>query len=553
MKHEQVQELLAKGLLISPELLNETFDYDTLPNIDLLEGPVVLNKTFFQLLLKKNNQELNWLEFERAIAYKEKGRNSKTYDTFLSLINYEHNPAIKKQLNILLQEIKQEPPLTKQDLTAEEPVLPVVQPDPYPAIVIKTFKEDLKKREVGDFVTHLRNRYQGLRKILASRAELQEGLTSINKLKNKEEREEVSVIGIVYEKRMTKNNHLELRIEDVTGSIKILATKDRKEAYERGKDIALDEVVGVKGTMGKNVIFANTILYPDIPKDNQLKKGPEDIYAAFISDIHVGSRKFLEKEFLSFIDWINGNGPTPEAREKAKKIKYLFVVGDMIDGVGVYPGQETELIIPDILKQYERAAELFGMIRKDLKIIICPGQHDAIRNSEPQPPISKGYAPDFFNYPNILLVGNPTFINIGSTRDFEGLNVLMYHGASFHYFIDNIDSLRLGKARDNPNLLMKFLLQKRHLSPSHAATVYVPSIHEDSMIIDVIPDIFCCGDMHRSAQASYNNVQTINGSCWQAKTDFQEKTGNNPDFCRVPLINLKTRAIEVLKFDPNDP
>ncbi|MDO8555977.1 MAG: hypothetical protein Q7R96_02275 [Nanoarchaeota archaeon] len=552
MKHEQVQELLEKGLLVSPELFKENLDFSNLAAFDNAEGPVVLNKTFFQLFTKKQNtKELNWLEFERAIAFKEKGRNTKTYDTFLELINVEHNPIIKRQLATLLQEIKQEVPLTKQELTPE-PLPTVVQPDQYPVIVLKTFKEDLKKREASDFSTHLRNRYQGLRKLLSGRTELQEGLTSINKLKNKEEREITSIIGIVYDKRTTKNGHMELWLEDITGSIKVLITKDRREAFERAKDIALDEVVGVKGTMGKNVIFANTVLYPDIPKDHPLKKGPEDIYAAFISDIHVGSKKFLEKEFLNFINWINGNGPTPEDKIKANKIKYLFVVGDMIDGVGVYPGQETELAIPDIVKQYERAAELFGMIRKDLKIIIIPGQHDAIRNSEPQPPISKDYAPRFFDYPNILLVGNPTFLNIGATKEFEGITVLMYHGASFHYFIDNIDSLRLGKARDHPDILMKFLLQKRHLAVSHAATVYVPSINEDPMIIDPVPDIFCCGDMHRSAIATYNNVQTINGSCWQAKTNFQEKTGNNPDFCRVPIINLQTRAIEILKFDPND-
>jgi len=40
----------------------------------------------------------------------------------------------------------------------------------------------------------------------------------------------------------------------------------------------------------------------------------------------------------------------------------------------------------------------------------------------------------------------------------------------------------------------------------------------------------------------------ISGSCWQAKTSFQEKLGHEPEPARVPLVNLKTREIKILKF-----
>ena len=68
------------------------------------------------------------------------------------------------------------------------------------------------------------------------------------------------------------------------------------------------------------------------------------------------------------------------------------------------------------------------------------------------------------------------------------------------------------------------------------------------LVIDKVPDIFVCGEMHRSDVSSYNGVLTINCSCWQAKTEFQEKTGNNPDPAKVPLLNLKTTAIKILNF-----
>ena len=138
-------------------------------------------------------------------------------------------------------------------------------------------------------------------------------------------------------------------------------------------------------------------------------------------------------------------------------------------------------------------------------------------------------------------------MNIHSSKDFQGFNILIYHGYGFHYFIDNIDSLRNGNARDNPNLVLKYLLQRRHLSPTHGSTLYVPGA-EDYLVIGNLPDFIVTGELHRSDVSSYNNITLINCSCWQAKTDFQEKTGNNPDPSKVPIVNLKTREVKMMKF-----
>ena len=52
-----------------------------------------------------------------------------------------------------------------------------------------------------------------------------------------------------------------------------------------------------------------------------------------------------------------------------------------------------------------------------------------------------------------------------------------------------------------------------------------------------------------SAISYYNNILVISISCWESKTPYQEKMGNNPDFCKVPLFNLKTRNIRILDFE----
>ena len=95
---------------------------------------------------------------------------------------------------------------------------------------------------------------------------------------------------------------------------------------------------------------------------------------------------------------------------------------------------------------------------------------------------------------------------------------------------------------------MKFLLQKRHLAPSYASTLYVPDTDADFLVIDKIPDFFVTGHIHKAAASNYRGVTLISGSCWQSKTDFQEKVGHNPEPSRVPIVNLQTRQVKMLKF-----
>jgi DNA polymerase II small subunit len=95
---------------------------------------------------------------------------------------------------------------------------------------------------------------------------------------------------------------------------------------------------------------------------------------------------------------------------------------------------------------------------------------------------------------------------------------------------------------------MKFLLQRRHLAPSHTSTLHIPDPNHDHLVIDKIPDFFLTGHLHRTVVANYRNVTMICASCWEGKTAFQEKTGHNPEPGRVPIINLQTRAIKIMRF-----
>ncbi|MFA6888917.1 MAG: DNA-directed DNA polymerase II small subunit [Candidatus Woesearchaeota archaeon] len=398
-----------------------------------------------------------------------------------------------------------------------------------------------------DFVSYFNARYKYIEKILRNRQELQ-NVTSIRRVSQKDEKEQVAVIGMVKKINETKNNNIIVTVEDQTGEINLLISKNKREVFDSVKVLVLDEIIGAVGVSGKGIIFVNKILYPDIPVYNELKKSPVEEYAIFLSDFHVGSKQFLDQSFEKFLRWINNEIGDEKQRELVKKIKYIFIMGDIVDGVGIYPGQEKDLEIIDIYDQYTEAARLLSKIPKHMQLIICPGNHDAVRMAEPQMPFYEDIAKPIYDLPNALIVSNPSWVTIGAQEGFPGITVLLYHGYSFDYYIANVDDIRNNGGYDRADLVMKFLLQKRHLAPTHASCLYIPYAEHDPLIISKIPDIFATGHLHKTSVSTYRNVTLICGSCWQGKTAFQEKVGHNPEPGRVPLVNLQTREMKILRF-----
>jgi DNA polymerase II small subunit/DNA polymerase delta subunit B len=47
----------------------------------------------------------------------------------------------------------------------------------------------------------------------------------------------------------------------------------------------------------------------------------------------------------------------------------------------------------------------------------------------------------------------------------------------------------------------------------------------------------------------YNNILVVSNAGWEAATEYQKRFGNEPDFCKVPMFNLKTRAVKILDFE----
>lgn len=410
--------------------------------------------------------------------------------------------------------------------------------------VSSSFQTPNKVLEVKDFIKYFKNRFNDLKKILQNNS-LLNNLISINKINGNSRN--FSIIGMVCDKRVSKNKNIILEVEDFTGRIKILISNNKEELYKKAEEVVLDSVLGFKCSGNSNFLFANDIVFPETNLPLR-KKSPVEEYALFMGDLHYGSKNFMEKEFLNFIKYLNeGFSNTPEV----KKIKYLFLVGDILTGVGNYPNQERDLKIVDLEEQFQSLANVFKTIRKDIKIIICPGNHDGVRLMEPQPLFNEKYAWPLYELNNVILVSNPSYVNIASREGFEGFEVLLYHGFSYPYYINNVPSLMAEKAADHPEKIVKYLLKNSHLAPFHGSVQYYP-LEKDSHLIRKAPDIFVSGHLHKSGVCYYNNILIISASSWETKTPYQEKFGNTPDYCKVPIINLKTREIKILDFETKD-
>ena len=204
--------------------------------------------------------------------------------------------------------------------------------------------------------------------------------------------------------------------------------------------------------------------------------------------------------------------------------------------------------IEDIRDQYTEFARYLKMIPEEKEVIVFTGNHDAGRLSEPQEPLMREYAAPVYEIPNVTIVSNPAVVNIAATKHFPGFDCLLYHGGSFIYYSDNIPSIRQAGGQKRVDLIMKYLLQRRHLAPTHNAALTIPTLDRDWLLIDRVPDFFVSGHIHRVSVANYRNVTMVNAGCWTETTEDQVKRGLEPQPSKLVLVNLKTRAAKVMNF-----
>ncbi|MCW4028149.1 MAG: DNA-directed DNA polymerase II small subunit [Candidatus Bathyarchaeota archaeon] len=388
-----------------------------------------------------------------------------------------------------------------------------------------------------EYVGYFQDRFKRIEKLFRQRIDVR-GATPIAEALKSQPKTKLKIICMLTEKRDSKNNTI-LTVEDLNASATVMVPqKAQQEVRKKALMLLPDQIICLAVIKTRtNLFLAEDIIFPEIGR-KAIQRAPEPIYAVLTSDIHIGSTKFEKEAFKRFIQWLRGKYGTPEMREIAGRVKYLLIAGDVVDGIGIYPGQQHELTIRNVHKQYDFAIKYFEKIPSYIDIFISPGNHDAARKSLPQPAIPEGYLTAIKDKANIHSVGSPCLLNL------HGVDVLMYHGRS----LDDIIGVVPGMDHDHPEKAMRLLIQSRHLAPVYGGKTMLSPENKDYLVIDKVPDIFHAGHIHVNGLCNYRGVLVINSGGWQAQTDYMEKLGLVPTPGKVPVVNLQTLETTILSF-----
>ena len=381
---------------------------------------------------------------------------------------------------------------------------------------------------ITDFTKYFNDRLAKIRKMLKQRREMV-GFVPVAKAKQGGVAE-VKLVGIVTEVRTTKNGHRLIELEDETGSVNILAPASDNQILIEADTVIEDEVVGVicKPPGRGDLLILQKIVRPDVPMQNGGRRSANASAVAVLSDIHFGSKTFLAEDWERFVRWINLEWGDSRMKALARKVKYVVVNGDVVDGIGIFPGQEEELAIVDAYDQYAYAGEQLNRIRDDIKLFVLPGNHDLVRPAEPQPALPEKFKKLFPE--TTTHVGNPVKLVI------EGVEFLSYHGRSMDDWITRVSGL----SYENPIAAMREMMQRRHVLPVYGLRTPIAPEHKDYLVIESVPDVFITGHVHAAGMENYRGTTLINASCWQSQTAYQKMHGFMPDPAKVPVIELDT-------------
>lgn len=440
------------------------------------------------------------------------------------------------------------PEATEEPLTHETATQPLLTPkktfhayakevDADVAVIEDPTKMLCTTGTLEEYKEYFQDRFRRLQAFLKRRIDARDTIP-ISEALREPVNSKVKVIGMVSEKRESKRKIL-LRIEDLKANITVLVPQNAsRELIEKARKLLLDQVICVVAVKGRdNLLIAQDIIWPDVPQKTP-HKATMPVCAALISDLHVGSTKFMREGFNRFLLWLNGKYGDAYLKNLAGHVKYVVIAGDIVDGVGIYPNQIEELAIQNVYDQYETAAKFLEQIPDYVEVIVIPGNHDASRKALPQPAIPKKFAEALYESRKILSIGNPSRITL------HGVELLLYHGRSLDDVVvatQNIDFC-------SPEKAMKLLLQCRHLAPTYGERTPIAPEKKDFLVIEKTPDIFHAGHVHVMRHDVYRGTLLVNSGAWQEQTEYQKRMGMKPTPGIVPIVNLQTLEVTPISF-----
>ena len=348
-----------------------------------------------------------------------------------------------------------------------------------------------------------------------------------------------SVIAMVREVRTTaEKHHTIVRVEDDSGSIECFVPRDTPVAKTT---FLPDEVVGLQLNVGHDAGRAARVVSverPDSSRGRVEHRAGGASRAIFLSDLHIGSRSVLSGPWSELAAFLHERGPAPEI---AREIRYVVVAGDLVDGIGIYPNQERDLAIHDVLEQYDELGRRLRDLPERLQLVLIPGNHDAVCPAEPQPALPPEVA--------ARLPANAACLSNPSTVSLDGVVVSAYHGRSF----DDLIPALPGASYARPTDVMRRMLAMRHLAPIYGGRTPLAPLARDGLVIDPAPDVLVTGHAHTFGVDRAAGTILLNASTWQAETEYQRMRNISPVPARAAVIDLATLGVSTLDFSGGTP
>ena len=402
--------------------------------------------------------------------------------------------------------------------------------------VIKTLDWYTISDSIDAFKSYFVSRYKKLRKILTTNI-MGKCINTLDIMPGKYE--DVYVVIMVDSKKEAKSGRGGIIIgDDEYGRVKVYLPFDRypelKAKYNR---ILSDCVIAAKieAVKDKKFIIAKDIIFPDMPRFRERHRTKKPMKILIAGDLHVGSIAFMDEYFENFIKFLEGKTNNEKLNNLAEEIKYILFVGDLVDGVGVYPQQKNELKIHNQKQQYDALAEYLSRIPTDKKIICIPGNHDASTRIMPQPPISQEVAESLYELSNIEIYSNPATIEI------DGVKILMYHGRG----LERLAGL-LNIPLKEPSKIVTELLRYRHLHPEWGSIALAPT-EEDTLVIEEEPDIILTAHLHIYSVGTYRGVAILSPGSFEGLTAWQRDIGITPTIGYFHIMDLNTYEVTTLR------
>ncbi len=405
-----------------------------------------------------------------------------------------------------------------------------------PNLAIQNSADENEKIEgsIEEFRHYFQSRYYSLRKVLERR---RVNFIPISEAASVKDGEEAYLVAMV-QGRQERKNSVAIEVDDPSGVLTVIVPKKNQQLFEQAGDLLQDVVVGLKVMRAGDLYVLRELLYPDV-EDMSHKTLPTmpEAYVCLISDLHVGSRHFRKDFFEKFLDWLS------RGRDGVvKRISHIVVDGDLVDGVGVYPGQENDLLVKNVEDQLRQAADLLAEIPERIEIVFSPGNHEPVRKALPQPPLQPRYR-DIINVRRkVTLVSNP------STLVFDSRKVLVYHGQGLDELVQSLPEVSYSNLNETAPKVIASMLRFRHLAPVYGENTQLMPTREDRLVISEQPNLLQTGHIHVTVNTSHRGVLLVNAGAWQDQTSYQKSMGLEPMVGYAALLNLSTMTVQLKYF-----